>query len=220
MRIAILALLLCASLTLASPAFGQSTAMSDPAPAANTPAPTAGSDGGSWVDASVRKHIWDFSLFTDGGHNVSGGRGGYSVVQFGGRWGFVLTDSHGPGWPRGNLEYGIGAVPLYIVPGPQRNAYGAGFDPFVARYNFTHWRKVAPYFELAGGMIFTNTEIPTGTSNINFTPQAALGAHIFTREKRSVTFEIKYLHISNAGLTVPNPGLNMLQGGIAFHWMK
>jgi hypothetical protein len=99
-------------------------------------------------------------------------------------------------------------------------AYGGAINPFVLKWNFTSGRTIAPYVELGGGVLFTNTEVPFGTSNINFTPQLAMGMHIFTREKRSVTLDFKYVHISNAGMSVPNPGINTLQLGIGYHWMK
>jgi hypothetical protein len=41
-------------------------------------------------------------------------------------------------------------------------------------------------------------------------PAAALGLH-FLREKFNWSVEVRYLHISNAGLAVPNPGLNTVE---------
>jgi len=52
--------------------------------------------------------------------------------------------------------------------------------------------------------------VPTGTNTVNFTPQAAFGAHILGA-KYNVSLEVRYLHISNAGLATPNPGINTVQ---------
>jgi len=67
-----------------------------------------------------------------------------------------------------------------------------------------------PYLELSGGTLFTTREVPPGTSKVNFTPSAAFGAH-FLGGKYFWSLEARYLHISNAGLTVPNPGINTFE---------
>jgi hypothetical protein len=46
---------------------------------------------------------------------------------------------------------------------------------------------------------------------------AALGFHFFVREKRAVSFNVRYEHISNAGLAVPNPGINTVQFQLGFN---
>jgi hypothetical protein len=169
---------------------------------------------------SLQKGAWDFGFWTQGGHSVSGGVTNTSAFDAGLRIGKVLTGQHGNGWLRGNLEYAADIIPIYVLPGPVNTAYGGAINPFIMKWNFTGGRTLAPYVELGGGVLFTNTEVPFGTSNINFMPQVGVGMHIFTREKRSVTLDFKYVHISNAGMSVPNPGINTLQFGIGYHWMK
>ena len=56
-----------------------------------------------------------------------------------------------------------------------------------------------------GGALFTNHDVPTGTNTVNFMDQAALGMHILGSRK-NVSVELRYMHISNAGLATPNPG--------------
>ena len=99
-------------------------------------------------------------------------------------------------------------------------AYGAGFNPFIVKWDFTGTRRVSPYFELGGGLLFTNKDIPFGTSSVNFTPQATLGFNLFTRQDRAISFDLHYEHISNAGLASPNPGFNTVQGRVGYHWFK
>ena len=72
-----------------------------------------------------------------------------------------------------------------------------------------------PYFEIGGGTLFTNDKVPPGTSHVNFTSGGALGLH-FLQSKYNVSAEIRYMHISNAGLTSPNPGINTLQVRLGF----
>ena len=76
------------------------------------------------------------------------------------------------------------------------------------------------FFELGGGVLVSLDNVPPGTSNVNFTPQASFGVQIFTREKRAISFAAKYVHISNAGLATPNPGINTVQFSIGYHWFK
>ena len=45
---------------------------------------------------------------------------------------------------------------------------------------------------------------------MNFTPSAALGMHLLD-DKYAFSVEVRYLHISNAGLSSPNPGINTVE---------
>jgi hypothetical protein len=70
-------------------------------------------------------------------------------------------------------------------------------------------------------VLFTDHNVPTATNAVNFTPSAALGTHILG-EKYNWSVELRYLHISSAGLASPNPGLNTLQVrvGVGRFWSK
>lgn len=146
-------------------------------------------------------------FFIAGGHSVAGGRGNTGVFQAGFRLGRVLFQA-----PKGNLEYSIDFIPIYYI-AQQQNAYGISFTPFNLKYNFTSFHRAIPYLELGGGVLFTNHDVPDGTNNVNFTPQAGIGLHIpmNSGSSRYVGVALKYIHISNAGLSVPNPGINTLQ---------
>jgi len=126
------------------------------------------------------------------------------------RYGWVLTNPHLPGFLKGRFEYAVDAVPMFLVFQPANTAYGAGVNPLNLKWNFVTSGKVVPYLELSGGTLFTSQEVPSGTSKVNFTSGAALGAHVL-RESWNWSLEAHYLHISNAGLTVPNPGINTFQ---------
>jgi hypothetical protein len=85
-----------------------------------------------------------------------------------------------------------------------------GFDPLGLKWNFERHGRFSPFLELTGGVVFTNHSVPTGTNPVNFMDQAALGTHILG-EKYNVSLELRYMHISNAGLATPNPGINTVQ---------
>jgi hypothetical protein len=165
---------------------------------------------------------WDFGVWAGGGFSVPGGTKDTQAINAGVRLGKVLTGDHGGGFVRGNFEWSADLIPVYYVlqPAPAKNAYGAGFNPVNLKWNFTNSARTVPYLELGGGVLFTNTEVPPTTSTVNFVTHAALGFHFFVREKRALTANVRYEHISNAGLAVPNPGVNTVQFQLGFNWFK
>jgi len=66
-------------------------------------------------------------------------------------------------------------------------------------------------------VLFTNREVPANTSTVNFLTHATLGVHFFIRQKTALTLTTRYEHISNAGLAVPNPGINTVQFQLGFN---
>ncbi|HEY6769087.1 MAG TPA: acyloxyacyl hydrolase [Candidatus Sulfotelmatobacter sp.] len=141
---------------------------------------------------------------------MSGGVTHTSVFNAGFRYGWVITGPHLPSVLRGSFEYAVDGVPLFVVRQPLNTAYGVSFNPLVLKWNFEHHGRLSPYFELSGGALFTSHNVPSYTNDVNFTPSAALGTHILG-EKYNWSLEVRYLHISNAGLSDPNPGLNTVQ---------
>jgi lipid A 3-O-deacylase len=149
----------------------------------------------------------EIQVWTSGGHSVAGGRGSTGIWNVGVRYGWILTAPHGPGILKGNFEYSVDAVPVWLIFQPKNTAYGVGLNPLNLKWNFASHPRVLPFAELSGGVLFTNHNVPTRTSAINFTPSAAFGAQ-FVHEKWAWSLEGRYLHISNAGLERLNPGIN------------
>ena len=152
----------------------------------------------------------EVQFWAGGGHSVAGGTGNTEVVNAGLRYGWVLTGLHGPGFLKGRLEYTVDAVPLAMVFQRANTAYGLGFNPFGLKWNFGRHGSISPFFELGGGLLFTTHRVPPGTSSANFTPQAAIGIQ-HLGERMTWGIEARYLHISDAGLTSFNPGINTFQ---------
>ncbi len=152
----------------------------------------------------------EIQIWTAGGHSVAGGRGNTGIWNAGFRYGWVLTKPIGPGFLKGRFEYAIDAVPAFLLFQPTNTAYGAGVNPLGLKWNFATRGHVAPYLELNGGTLFTSQEVPPGTSKVNFTSAAAFGVH-FLGPSHALALEARYLHISNAGLTSPNPGVNTVE---------
>ena len=161
----------------------------------------------------------EVQVWTGGGHGVNGIQSGDAVWNVGLRYGLILTAPHGPGFLRGRLEYALEAVPAFMVIQKTNTAYGAGINPFAFQWALDTRSKVVPYFEVGGGALFTNTKVPEGTSRINFTSSGALGLH-FLGSKHNITTEVRFMHISNAGLATPNPGINTIQFRLGFGWFS
>jgi hypothetical protein len=157
----------------------------------------------------------ELQVWTGGGHGLNGSTASTDVWNLGGRYGWILTAPHGPGFLQGQFEYAVDAVPAFVVVQRKADAYGFGLNPFALKWNFTKPHKVVPYFELGGGTLFTNNDVPPGTSRVNFTTSGALGLH-FLGDKYNWSAEIRFMHISNAGLGDLNPGINTLQLRIGF----
>ena len=157
----------------------------------------------------------DLQIWTGGGHGLNGSTASSGVWNVGLRYGWILTDPAGPGFLRGQFEYAVDVVPIFLVDQKKGTAYGFGLNPFALKWNFRKPRKVVPYFELGGGTLFTNIEVPPGTSKVNFTSSGAVGLH-FLRSKYNWNAELRFMHISNASLANLNPGINTLQLRIGF----
>jgi hypothetical protein len=116
---------------------------------------------------------------------------------------------------RGRFEYAVDVVPVFVLAQPDGTAYGLGLNPIGLKWNFASRRGLTPYVELGGGTLFSNTQVPPGTSQVNFTTSGALGLH-FLHSKYNWSAEVRFMHISSAGLASPNPGINTIQVRIGF----
>ena len=172
--------------------------------------------------------------------------------------GRILTDNIGSGFLRGNFEYAVEVFPYWqsFTPKFQRVSCvqpgavitcsapytvggtftGASVTPIILRWNFARHGKFTPWFQGAGGVLWTNhkypaygdttvnltTNGPNGDASVwNFTPQAGVGLHYFTRPNRSVDFSLMGIHISSASLGDRHPGVNAsIQASVGYSWWK
>jgi hypothetical protein len=152
----------------------------------------------------------EVQVWAGGGHSVAGGTSRTGIFDMGLRYGWVITGAHLPGILRGRFEYAVDAEPAYLIFQPTNTAYGVGFNPLGLKWNFERRRRLSPYFELSGGTLFSDHNVPANTNTVNFTSAAAWGTHVLGA-KYNWSVELRYLHISNAGLAAPNPGINTVQ---------
>jgi hypothetical protein len=166
-------------------------------------------------EASPENSSRELQIWTSGGHGINGSQSGDALWNLGLRYGLILTAAHGPGILKGQLEYAVDVVPVWVIAQKTNTAYGGSVDPFAFKWIFDSAKRVKPYFQIEGGALFTNTKVPEGTSQINFTTSGGIGAHFLGR-KHNFSAEVRFQHISNAGMTNPNPGINTMQVRIGF----
>jgi hypothetical protein len=161
----------------------------------------------------------EVEIWTTGGHGTNGITQHTGVWTAGLRYGWVITEPRGPGVLRGRFEYAVDAVPVFVLFQPSNTAYGAAINPFALIWDFDTHGRVVPYIDLGGGVLFTNTQVPAGTSRINFTTSGAVGLHFLAR-KLNWTADVRFMHISNAGLEAANPGINTVELRLGLGWFK
>ena len=159
----------------------------------------------------------EVEFWTAGGHGTNGITQHTGVWTAGFRYGWVITEPHGPSFLRGRFECAVDAVPVFMVFQPSSTAYGAAINPLASIWNFDTHGRIVPYIELGGGVLFTNTQVPAGTSRITFTTAGAVGLH-FLAGKKTWSADVRFMHISNGGLEAANPGINTVQLRLGVGW--
>lgn len=200
--------------------------------------PTNGADNTGNPVAQVRDaRSWESGPFVNWGTGV-GNRSDFKFFWLGGQLGKPLTPVLHAGILTGQFEMAGNVIPFWqaYTPAPQDEIYNCGgqacdlpigggtftgmsLTPVIFRWNFlTHSRRFQPWFQAAGGLIYTTHKfppdvlvphgLPGGTSVWNFSPQGGAGVHYFTRAKRSIDLGVNAVHISSASLGDRNPGVN------------
>lgn len=100
-------------------------------------------------------------------------------------------------------------LPVYAI-FQKRTALAIGYTPIGFRYVMHAHRRIRPFIGGLAGLLYATRSIPDGASRFNFSPQAEIGVSIGARAHHLWNIEMRYAHISDAGLHHPNPGLNTL----------
>ena len=145
-----------------------------------------------------------------GGPSLSGGVHDISIWNAGVRYGWILTEALGPKGLRGRFEYAVDAIPIFWFFQPGGNAYGTGLSPITLKWNFDAGSRVVPYVEANGAFVITTRATPPGVSNLNFASSGAIGAN-FIRRIVDISIDLRLMHVSDAGMTSYNPGINTLE---------
>lgn len=196
---------------------------------------------------------WEYGPFFQGGNGV-GVRSDFHFAAAGVRLGKVITGEHLGGFLRGQFEVAGEIMPYWQAFTPPQGFQpdicydpstgltfscsvlmgggtftGVSLTPVIFRWDFKPRRRFAPWFQAAGGLIYTTHKFPPdvlvphgqpgGTSVWNFSPQGGIGVHYFLPSGRAITLAGSGVHISSASLGDRNPGVNacvMFQIGYTF----
>jgi hypothetical protein len=201
--------------------------------------------------AEVRaERPWQLEPFVNWGTGV-GNRDNFKFFSAGMEVGKVLTPVLHAGILSGQFEFAGNLMPIWqaYTPAPHEQTFtyegqiytepigggtytGLSITPVIFRWNFnTHARHVQPWFQAAGGLIYTSHKFPPdvlvphgtpgGTSVFNFSPQGGGGVHFFTASHRSIDLGVNGVHISSASLGDHNPGVNAsIQVQVGYTWWK
>lgn len=130
-------------------------------------------------------------------------------------------------WTPGSVSVYYNAVlmPAAIMRVPQSRAgahavYGFAVAPLGFTVEFGR-RRVHPFFETMGGIIASTEPIPINAPNatgLNFMFDIGGGIRWLIGQRRALNFGYRFLHISNAGTTSFNPGVdnNVIYVGFSF----
>lgn len=134
-------------------------------------------------------------------------------------WGRVLSGPIGPGVLRGRFEWAVEAVPLFAQYGPN-DTVGVGVTPLTWRWNFAPAERIAPFAELAGGLLWTRSPVPPQTTRGNFTAHVSYGVRYFFRPRHAFVASYGFHHISNGNRLERNPGVNAHVVQVGFSLMR
>lgn len=193
---------------------------------------------------------WHYGPFFNWGTGI-GDRSDFKFVWVGGEIGKPITPVLRAGILSGQFELAGDLIPFWqsYTPAPHLQTFvyqgqtyterigggtytGASLTPVIFRWNFlTKSKHIQPWFQGAGGLIYTSHKYPPdvlvphgtpgATSVWNFSPQGGVGLHYFTRPRRSIDFGVNAVHISSASLGDHNPGVNAsVQLQIGYTWWK
>jgi hypothetical protein len=216
---------------------------------AQTPSGSAANRDADNPVAQVRNsRSWEYGPFVNWGTGV-GDRSDFKFFFAGAEVGKVMTPVLHAGFLSGQFEYGGNIIPFWqaYTPAPHIQTFeyggqtytapvgggtytGVSLTPVIFRWNFlTRSRRFQPWFQAAGGLIYTGHKFPPdvlvphgdpgATSVWNFSPQGGFGVHYFLRQGRSVDLGVNAVHISSASLGDRNPGVNasiQIQVGYTF----
>lgn len=184
-------------------------------------------------------HSFEWGPFINYGNGLGHDRSSYRFLSGGVQFGKPMFPVVHAGILSGQFELNGNIMPLWqaYTPAPHYETFsfpgqtpyvapvgggtyrGVSITPVIFRWNFlTSSRRFQPWFQGAGGLIYTTHKFPPtqlvpkgtpgGTSVWNFSPQGGAGIHYFVRPRRSIDLGVNVVHISSASLGDRNPGVN------------
>jgi hypothetical protein len=125
------------------------------------------------------------------------------------RFGYGVTDPiGGDSFLRGNVDV-LFELALLFNAEPHFGFGGGGGTSL--RYNFLFSRIAVPYVEANLGVVGIDFDLGRQADGFAFNVGAGAGSHWRIGKRTTLTTEIRWQHISNAGTSHPNDGINTIQ---------
>lgn len=136
-------------------------------------------------------------------------------LGYGHMLGHVMGEGH---WYRGNFE---GRLELFggaqYSPDVDTDGWLVGLTPHL-RYNFATGTRWIPFLDGGAGVTATGIGPPDVSGTFEFNLQASTGVRWFLRDDLALTGEVRYMHLSCAGIHQPNLGLNNVAFFLGVTW--
>lgn len=173
---------------------------------------TAGPASAGGVEAPLAPGTVEWGAVSGYGRSFSlrGPEAGIDFFSFAPRLGYVFATLDGKPPFKGSVEV-VGEAPL-LVAFESRTIYGGGFTALLA-YHVATGTRLVPFLEGGAGILLsaprsTDRASQFHDAQFNFTPQAGAGLRYRIGDRAALTLEYRFAHISSAGLTERNGGLN------------
>jgi hypothetical protein len=91
----------------------------------------------------------------------------------------------------------------------RKRTYGSGVSPVGFQTDFFPTRRVQPFFSSDGGFIYFMDRVlsPQG-SQFMYTIDFGAGVNVFRKARQAVSIGYRYQHLSNANISLHNPGMD------------
>lgn len=162
--------------------------------------------------------LQEFGLLTGYGKASLHGQD-YELIPFMPRWGFDLkhTAERIGVKPPGVLEFIVEPLANVVI-SPDNNAE-VGLS-LLLKYGLKFKQHFLVFLEGGLGMLYMTQHTVEQGTQYNFLPQAGAGLQYFITPRLALTGSYRFRHLSNAGITDRNSGINahMVLAGISFFY--
>ena len=171
------------------------------------------------LDDNFKSGSWEFSLgvapmFSPIGNDMN--RPVVNWVEGYAQLGYMVTDIHGSGFLRGNIEAVAEAFGGGIY--EETGNYVAG-GSIMGRYNFIPQNShFSPYIQVGVGGEMMDIDHQYDGHNFNFNVVAMGGLRYFIKPSVSLNAEFRFQHLSNANTGDRNIGINAIGPGLGISW--
>lgn len=210
---------LCALFTACGSSTAQQSLSLMPDSSADGTAAHSTANEGVWehgLGEGFRRGVQSLTLSAGAAYGLPGGDERHDLALGSLAYGVMLDNTMGQDhWYRGNFQLRVEAFG-----GKQfspRNEWLIGLTPHI-RYNFATGTRWIPFIDGGAGVSATSIRKPDLGGAFQFNLQASAGVQRFLTHNVALTLQGGYMHISSAGTSMPNLGVNCLTGmaGVSF----